>query len=212
MIDDRCSTIHGPRTTSIQDNIADPETTVYSSELRCQGMVSPVIEKIPTSMERLQHDMRADPKIGDDLFFFPEYNDVEGFSGTGNIWFVGLKRSRRSFPDTGDTLLYETLSELGLANAHLTHISKERGLVTAQGIEHTEIQRMRPYFRQELDLCDPSVIIGFDQNVYHALKYMAATDDVAIRFLNQSGWLDGRNPDQLRANIQSIIEDADKSD
>ncbi|QIO24540.1 hypothetical protein [Haloarcula sp. JP-L23] len=153
--------------------------------------------------------MQADPKIGDDLFFFPDYRGVEGFRGDGPIWFVGLKRSGRSFPDSGDTLLYETLSELGLTNAHLTHLSKERGLVPAQGLTHSEARRMRPYFRQELTLCEPAVIIGFDQDVHQALKYLAATDDVDIRFLNQSGWLDGRNPDELRAEIASIIEEYD---
>lgn len=168
-----------------------------------------MIGAIPTPMERLQQDMQADPKIGDDLFFFPENEDVAGFRGDGAVWFVGLKRSGRPFPDSGDVLLYQTLSDLKLTNAHLTHISKEQGPVPAQGLAHSEIQRMRPYFRQELDLCDPVVIIGLDRDVYHALKYMAATDGLDLRFLNQSGWLTGRDPDQFRAEIQSILTEYD---
>lgn len=140
----------------------------------------------------LKREMETDPTLGDDLFFFPTHEGVQGYWGTDPVWFVGQKPSKGGpeFPDRAVTLLYETLAEYEFQNAHITDITKERGYVPSdwKKIPVEEIERMRPYFRREIELLRPSVLVAMGQYVYNALKYMEATDGVRLEYIPHYSW------------------------
>ncbi len=140
----------------------------------------------------LKQEMEADPSLGDDLFFFPSHDGVKGYWGTGHVWFVGQKPSKGGpgFPDRAVTLLYETLAAHGFHNAHITDLTKERGYVPSdwKGIPVDEVERMRPYFQQEIELLTPSLLVAMGQDVYNALKYMAVTDGIRLEYLPHYSW------------------------
>jgi uracil-DNA glycosylase len=162
--------------------------------------------------------MEADPSLGDDLFFFPSHKGVNGFWGTGSVWFVGQKPSKGgpSFPDRAVTLLYETLAAYDFENAHITDISKERGLVPSgwKGIPVDEVERMRPYFQREIEILEPSIVVAMGQYVYKALKYMAATDDVRLEYIPHYSWAIRTDENEARfvEAVEQISELAAKSD
>lgn len=138
--------------------------------------------------------MEQSHDIGDDLFFFPEFQGVKGYWGTDPVWFLGPKPSKGGpgFPSSADELLYETLAEYGFENAHITDLSKERGTVPDGGIPHEEITRIRPYFRREVEILQPEVILAMSRKMETALKYMAVTDGIEIGYVHHYSWADGR--------------------
>ena len=165
-------------------------------------------ESLQEQLNELKLDMEADPSIGDDLFFFPTHEGVNGYWGTDPVWFVGQKPSKGGpgFPDRAVTLLYETLVEYGFENAHITDITKERGYVPSdwKKIRVEEVERMRPYFRREIELLNPSVLVSMGQYVYNALKYMEATDGARLEYIPHYSW--AIRTDENRAKFVENVE------
>lgn len=159
-------------------------------------------------LAELKREMEADASLGDDLFFFPIHEGVQGYWGTDSVWFVGQKPSKGGpgFPDRAVTLLYETLAEYGLGNAHITDITKERGYVPSdwKKIPVEEVERMRPYFRREIELLRPSVLVSMGQYVYNALKYMEATDGARLEYIPHYSW--AIRTDENRARFVEGVE------
>lgn len=154
-------------------------------------------------LNELKASMEADETITDDLFFFPEHDEVRGFSGTGPVWFVGPKPSKGNtqFPTNADELLYETLGRFGFQNAHITDFSKERGTVSEDGITHEEIARQRPYFRKEVNILKPDLLIAMSRRLEVALKYLSVTDGLDIGYVHHYSWANGRGDEEV------LIED-----
>lgn len=151
-------------------------------------------EHLVEKLKALKAEMEADPDISDDLFFFPEHRGVNGYWGTGSVWFVGEKPSKGGpgFPDSAVNLLYDTLGEFGFENAHITDLTKERGVVPDDGIAAEELARIRPYFQKEIDILEPTLLIAMSRNVESGLKFMAATDGIEIGYIHHYSWADGR--------------------
>lgn len=159
-------------------------------------------------LEELKSAMEAADEIAGDLFFFPKHRGVNGYWGTGSVWFVGQKPSTSSFPDSAVNLLYDTLAEYGFHNAHITDLTKERGKVPENGIPHEEVARMRPYFRREVEILQPERLIAMSRYTEKALKYMAVTDGIEISYLHHYSWADGRgNKDVFIENVQSHADE-----
>lgn len=159
-------------------------------------------------LAELKLDMESDTSIGDDLFFFPTHEGVQGYWGTGHVWFVGQKPSKGGpeFPDRAVTLLYETLAECNFQNAHITDLTKERGYVPSdwKKIPVEEVERMRPYFRQEFELLQPSILVAMGQYVYNALKFMEVTDGSRLEYIPHYSW--AIRTDQNRAQFVDEVE------
>lgn len=166
-------------------------------------------EAIVNDLKDLKSEIEADPQIDDDLFFFPEYRGLNGFFGTGNVWFVGEKPSTSSFPDPAVNLLYDTLFDNGFENAHLTDITKERGSVPDDGIPHEEMARVRPYFQREVRLLEPDLIIAMSKNVKQALKFMAVTDGIEVGYVHHYSYANRPHVDEdvFIEKVQSYAED-----
>lgn len=166
-------------------------------------------------LAKLKREMEADSSLGDDLFFFPTHEGVQGYWGTDSVWFVGQKPSKGGpgFPDRAVTLLYETLAEHGFENAHITDITKERGYVPSdwKKISVEEVERMRPYFRREIELLQPSILVAMGQYVYNALKFMEATDGCRLEYIPHYSWAirTDKNRAQFVAAVEQIAELAD---
>jgi uracil-DNA glycosylase len=166
-------------------------------------------------LAELKREMEEDPLLGDDLFFFPTHEEVQGYWGTDPVWFVGQKPSKggSGFPDRAVTLLYETLVNYEFENAHITDITKERGYVPSdwKKIRVKEVERMRPYFRREIELLCPSVLVAMGQYVYNALKYMEATDGTRLEYIPHYSW--AIRTDENRARfVEDVNQIAEMSD
>lgn len=108
-------------------------------------------------LKQLQEDMRLE--LDGELFFFPEWDGVKGFNGDGKVWFIAPKPSLQSeFPTRHDELLYGTLKEYGLANAHITDISKIQGKAD-NGIPEEELERNRPFLEREIEILQPELLV-----------------------------------------------------
>lgn len=166
-------------------------------------------------LAELKREMEADPSLGDDLFFFPTHEGVQGYWGTDPVWFVGQKPSKGGpgFPDRAVTLLYETLADYELENIHITDITKERGYVPSdwKKIPVEEVERMRPYFRREIELLRPSVLVAMGQYVYNALKHMEATDGTRLEYIPHYSWAirTDENRGEFVESVEQIAEIAD---
>ena len=155
------------------------------------------LDALKTEMER---------SLEAELFFFPSYAGVAGFYGTDRVWFVGQKPSTQEFPDRAVEFFYELLSEYGFENAHVTDITKEIGTVT-DGIPAEEIERNRPYFRKELELLEPELLVAIGDDVKQALKWMKETDGSDIAHVRHYSWaVRWGHEDKLEEDIQAIAE------
>jgi hypothetical protein len=62
----------------------------------------------------------------EDVWFFPQYKGVKGYSGTQDIIFLSINPSTGVFPTRYDEQYYLQLRADGFANAHLTDVFKQR--------------------------------------------------------------------------------------
>jgi hypothetical protein len=102
-------------------------------------------------------------------FFFPEHNNVKGFMGTGDIFFVGQKPSTGKFPTNKDKLFYRLLGKYGFANAHITDLIKTRGKTVAQ-MAKDELESNWSVFKKEIKILKPILIVAIGNDVYDNLK------------------------------------------
>lgn len=136
-------------------------------------------------LDQLRSEMEMELAAG--LFFFPTRWGVEGFYGTGDVWFVAEKPSTGGFPSRHDELFYTTLRANGFENAHLTDVSKEIGPGDAD-ITPAERRRNVSYFERELEILDPKLLVAVGQKAENELEWMDATDDVETVRINHYSW------------------------
>lgn len=109
-------------------------------------------------------------KIKEDLtFFYPSYNGVKGFEGTGDIFFVRQKPARGTFPTRKDEFFYKVLKEKGFANAHITDLIKTRGKVIPK-VAKDELDLNWSLFEEEIKRLNPKLIVGMGNDVYERLS------------------------------------------
>lgn len=97
-----------------------------------------------------------------EVWFFPQWNSIRGWLGTGDIFFVGPNPSTGWFPSKNDEFLYRELKLLGFENAHLTDAIKLRAKgedVDSLIGNHSLMDRQKDYFRQELEILKPVLIV-----------------------------------------------------
>lgn len=97
-----------------------------------------------------------------EVWFYPEYEGVRGFSGTQDIILLGLNPSSGIFPSEKDKLLYKLLKEKGLEFIHITDFVKVRAknkyvidLITNSNL----MKKQSDFFSDELNIIKPKIII-----------------------------------------------------
>lgn len=107
-----------------------------------------------------------------DWFRFPTEKVVEGFLGTDLIFIVGDQpstskwnvdnRNRRGF--------YDTLTKVGLANAHLTDLYKRRGSSSElKSRIPSDLSEHVKFFRKEIELLNPTLVLALGELAYQFL-------------------------------------------
>ena len=102
-------------------------------------------------------------KTNQEVWFYPEYKNVLGFSGMQDIILLGLNPSSGMFPSTKDKLFYNLLKEKGLEEIHITDLIKVRAknkhvseLITNDNLMKEQIN----FLLDELDIIKPKIIIS----------------------------------------------------
>jgi hypothetical protein len=138
------------------------------------------------TLKQLQDDMRRE--LDGELFFFPEADGVKGFYGDGKVWFIAPKPSSKgSFPTRHDELLYETLREFGVPNAHLTDISKIRGEVVDE-IPEEELEQNRPFFEREIEILEPELLVTVGNGAKTALERLDIAPIIERNHIRHYSW------------------------
>jgi Uracil DNA glycosylase superfamily len=99
-------------------------------------------------------------------WLFPSEGSVKGFLGTAPIFIVGDQPSTDEWSQEHPhrKLFYETLRNLGLANAHLTDLYKKRGLSNSLKQEiPSDFQNHVNLFRNEMEIIRPKLIVALGQ-------------------------------------------------
>jgi len=99
---------------------------------------------------------------------FPRYNNVSGFLGDSDIMFVAERPSTGRF-SKADKLFYRLLRKHGFEKAHLTDITKCRKKVREE-VSLEEISNCLVYFKEELAIIRPKVIVALGNKTYTMLK------------------------------------------
>ena len=106
-------------------------------------------------------------------WFYPEYEGVKSFFGTQDIFLVGLNPSSGNFPSKKDKQLYDILKKERLENIHITDFIKVRAknkevldILKNQELVEEQIN----FFRREIDILNPKIIIAFGLRCEKLLK------------------------------------------
>jgi uracil-DNA glycosylase len=98
-----------------------------------------------------------------DAWFWLEQDDIRGWQGTQDIFFVGLNPATGRFPSEATDLLYDELRANGFQQAHVTDLAKVRATVgdDTERLFKDEafIARQRAYFAEELAILRPRLVV-----------------------------------------------------
>lgn len=111
--------------------------------------------------------------IKEEVWFYPEYAGVMGFSGMQDIILLGLNPSSGSFPSKKDELLYNLLKEKGLEYIHITDLIKVRAknrYATDLFTNSELMKKQTDFFSDELNLIKPKIIIAMGEQCNNLLK------------------------------------------
>lgn len=108
-----------------------------------------------------------------EVWFFPKYKEVNGYMGTGDIFFVGLNPSSGRFPSKQDDMFYDELKNNNLNNAHITDLIKLRAtdknlqeIIDDIPIFNDQIETLR----REIDILNPKLIVALGRKCEKHLK------------------------------------------
>ena len=114
---------------------------------------------IDHELQRLARRIDATPA----WWRFPSEEQVGGFLGAGEVFFVGDQPSTSPWPrhDRGRRLFYDGLVAAGLGDAHLTDLVKRRGRASAlrDGLPD-DFDLHLAFFREELALLQPRRVVA----------------------------------------------------
>jgi len=103
---------------------------------------------------------------------FPEEGSVKGFMGMGRLFIVGDQPSTSSWGPSNPNrrALYDTLSSVGAADAHLTDLYKQRGKSGSlkDGLPLDFSEHLQ-FFRKELALLKPERVIALGDDAFKLL-------------------------------------------
>jgi hypothetical protein len=105
-------------------------------------------------------------------WIFPSEKVVRGFMGTAPVFLVGDQPSTSDWPETNPNrrLFYDTLTKVGLADAHLTDVYKQRGAASAMRHHRpADLQEHIVILRREIELLRPRRIIGMGDLAHELL-------------------------------------------
>lgn len=107
-----------------------------------------------------------------DVWFFPELDGVKGWRGSAPIMFVGLNPSTGNFPSKADRLFYDSLSQNGLSDAHITDLLKIR--LDGESVQETFaipelVQSHKAWLMEEVRLLEPHIIVALGHKTLKVL-------------------------------------------
>ncbi len=108
-----------------------------------------------------------------DVWFFPRWNGVEGWCGTADVFFVGSAPNFGRFPTAADEFLYGELLENQFENSHVTDLFKTRARNEDVGVllrDADFVRRHQQYFRLELEILRPRLVVAFGDQTETELK------------------------------------------
>lgn len=108
-----------------------------------------------------------------DVWFYPVYEGVQGWQGTGDVFFVGLNPSTGRFPSKADGFLYSRLKENRLADAHLTDVLKLRaaGKAISSLLADPELIALhKRYLAEEVEILRPRRVVGMGGCAFAILR------------------------------------------
>jgi uracil-DNA glycosylase len=104
---------------------------------------------------------------------FPRQEPVMGYFGAGPLLMVGDQPSTDPWPEGHPSrrLLYGTLIQLRLTDAHLTDVIKLRGKGSAsRKTLPPDFEAHASVFRREIEIIQPQRIIAFGENAERLLR------------------------------------------
>ena len=146
---------------------------------------------------RIRHWYNKNP------WFFPPYNGVKGFFGTGEVMFVCQRPSTQIgiFPRGQSSLFYKLLKEYGFGNAHLTDLIKCRGLVR-EGIEG-QLDNCLPHLMAEIEALQPRLIVAVGDKAFDILQELGLS--MRIEKITHYGYRK-ITEERLRRDLERIKE------
>ncbi len=108
-----------------------------------------------------------------DVWFFPRWNGVQGWCGTADVFFVGSAPNFGRFPTGADKFLYGDLLENEFENSHVTDLFKTRARNEDVGVllrDADFVRRHQEYFRRELEILRPRLVVAFGDQTETELK------------------------------------------
>ena len=105
-----------------------------------------------------------------DAWFFCRYGSVLGFWGQHQAMIVCPKPSTGQFPSKRDEMFYSILTRTCFSRAHLTDFIKCRGRSGSE--TEKEFENCSVFFRRELEVVNPKVIIAVGDKAYQRLARM----------------------------------------
>ena len=127
------------------------------------------------------------------LWFFKDRSGVvDGYSGTEPVMFVGERPSlggdvagpgrvgRVRHSDQVVGRFYGRLKEYGFARAHVTDIVKEQ--MRAGVPSYEQVERNWPFFREELSIVEPAVVVALGKWVFETLEQRLERASPLLKF------------------------------
>jgi hypothetical protein len=126
-------------------------------------------------------------EINQEVWFYPEYEGVKGFSGTQDIILLGLNPSSGTFPSPKDKLLYDLLKKKGLEFIHITDFIKVRAKnkhVTDLIVNDDLMKKQANFFSDEMYIIKPKIIITMGYQCDNLLKqYFPKIENICKVFI-----------------------------
>jgi uracil-DNA glycosylase len=145
----------------------------------------------------LKSEIEQDAKNNNyEAWFYPEYSGVNGFSGTQDIFLVGLNPSSGTFPSKRDKQLYSLLKEKELQNVHITDFIKIRAKNNQinEVLNNSKlIKNQAQFFKKEIDILNPKLLItmGYKcdelikQNISFSNSFIKKIKHYSFRFQSE---------------------------
>ena len=134
------------------------------------GKRNEIVEELEELREKILNYAK---EIGQEAWFYPEYEEVLGFSGTQEIIFLGLNPSSGIFPSKRDRLFYNLLKNKGFEFAHITDFIKIRAKnkhITDLIVNSELMKKQTDFFSDELNNIKPKIIITMGNRCDNLLK------------------------------------------
>jgi len=123
------------------------------------------------SVDQKRRKLEKLRKMIERVWFYPEYEGVMGYYGTGPIMFVGLNPSTGIFPSKADEFLYKQLKKHRIKNSHITDLVKKR-MANKEAEEYFEKhpKNQIKLLKEEIKVIRPKIVVAFGRKCHKHLK------------------------------------------